>query len=446
MHVVHTDLACRNFLVFKLEQEPENTKVKITDFMNALCLPAKAKHMIKKIRQATRWCAPETIVSNKWSYKTDVWSLGAALWELFADGEAPWKCHGKRSDIANRLRELVFDPDASVPDLSDDFPAPASPLLSAAHEALLSCLHPHPSFRPSAKQMTATFEQILQDLSKELDLDQEHTTANFVDAFLPTQKYEQQVSRPTLIVPPRMCEQGVTVTTASSTRHSETESVPRPATPVSAWHIDISQGTVRQELLAKALESRHKTAQSGYVMTPPTRCPSTPVSRRSPDPSRRSPETRCISFGSESPDRVVCASKVPHEGPFPRLLSREVSETFANLQNLKTCLSSPGKSNASLGCLTDFLSSPEAVRGLDAENLISLRRRVAAAQITDSRYQSPVPMPRSAALVIQCQDSKRYSSQIRGLVHETIVPLKRIANSRYQSPVPMPRSGASVLR
>jgi len=107
LRVVHTDIACRNFLVFRLEMDPERTKVKLTDFTSTLCLPTNADYIVKKMPQATRWCAPEAVASNTWSCKSDVWSLGATLWEFFADGLAPWTNYSKRGDVTKKLQELA---------------------------------------------------------------------------------------------------------------------------------------------------------------------------------------------------------------------------------------------------------------------------------------------------------------------------------------------------
>lgn len=53
-HIVHTDLACRNTMLFQLEDEPELTTVKLTDFGCALVLPPNSDCIVNKQPQATR--------------------------------------------------------------------------------------------------------------------------------------------------------------------------------------------------------------------------------------------------------------------------------------------------------------------------------------------------------------------------------------------------------
>jgi len=368
MRVIHTDLACRNFLVFKLEDEPEMTKVKITDFMNAICLTGNANHLVKKMPQATRWCAPETIAANKWSYKTDVWSLGAAIWELFAGGVAPWTCYSKRSDVANKLRELAFSLDAPPADLGANFPAPeAGTCPPAAHGALLWCLQPDAKERPSAKELTVVFNEILKDTPKALEIAQARDLdIEVASQTLPVQTCEQGAPVPPVIVPVQTHEQRAPMPTLLIHQNNE------PARPFA------------QPLLTTPRKESASTS-GGFVMTPPTRCPSTPEE---------------VQFAP--PEGVFHTSKVPS--------MEEVSRKITNLVDLKASLSSPEAKNANLGNLKEFLSSPEAVCGLDAKNLIALRRKLAAAQ-----------------------DSKSCPSRVHGPVYDTIVPLAPLTNSWYIS-------------
>jgi len=388
---IHTDLACRNFLVFKLAQQPESTMVKITDFMNAICLPSNTCQTVRKMPQATRWCAPETVASNKWSYKTDVWSLGAALWELFAGGEVPWSCYSKRTDVAKRLLELAESPETSAADLNADFPAPESGECSpATRTALMSCLQPHARERPSARQLTAVLgtsihnQRIVQDLASHV-------------ASSSSAKHSMQDLVSDVISSPSAKDRGIDSTSFPSSQHNQ-QTGPRSA---------CAEVTSPPQSLAKALESSHPTPRSGGCMmtppSPPTRCPSTPEDGQ---------RTRRSSFASIGPDYALRTStSAPmdsvqlHEGPLPSPASRfslEVSQKLAGLGSVKACLSSPAKKNADLESLKVFLSCPEAVCGLDAESLISLRRRVAAAQ-----------------------DPKGYPAPVRGPIYDTIVPLYR---------------------
>lgn len=37
-----------------------------------------------------RWMPPESIVYRKFTNKSDVWSFGVVLWEIFSFGKQPW--------------------------------------------------------------------------------------------------------------------------------------------------------------------------------------------------------------------------------------------------------------------------------------------------------------------------------------------------------------------
>lgn len=150
VRLVHADLACRNLLLCGDEDRPGELVTKVTDFGLAIHLEDDADSVCRKQPQATRWCAPESVTEHKYSFRSDCWSLGATLWELFARGANPWPRLEKRLDVAVRLKRLhgsktlgaSLRPSAhggrNLVDLSNDFPRPEG-CPEQVYTAVLSC-------------------------------------------------------------------------------------------------------------------------------------------------------------------------------------------------------------------------------------------------------------------------------------------------------------------
>lgn len=139
--VVHADLSCRNVLLFALEDVAADILVKITDFQLALVLQESVDFERRRQPQATRWCAPETVAHTKLSHRSDIWALGCTIWELFHDAASPWMRRDKRSEVANRLKDLAEHGGVAEggTDVSRDFPQ-AADCPDTVHELILSCL------------------------------------------------------------------------------------------------------------------------------------------------------------------------------------------------------------------------------------------------------------------------------------------------------------------
>ncbi|KIH69648.1 protein tyrosine kinase [Ancylostoma duodenale] len=81
--VIHRDLAARNCLI------NASDVCKISDFgLSLLGRLHKEKHMVKV---PIRWLAPETLKQGTYSNKSDVWSCGVLMFEVFTNGEIPYK-------------------------------------------------------------------------------------------------------------------------------------------------------------------------------------------------------------------------------------------------------------------------------------------------------------------------------------------------------------------
>jgi len=372
--IVHTDLACRNFLIYELSQHPEQTIVKLTDFTSSICLPSNVDHIVSKMPQATRWCAPETVANNTWSHKTDVWSLGVSIWELFADGAAPWANCKKRADVAEKLRGLAEkqkSPDANV---SDDFPAPADLDMysSVARTSMLSCLLPSPAARLSSSQVVCAFRQIVQ----------------LPDTGETEDKKELPLRQVSAVAVQDACARQVSNSSQYGRASIGENSLFRAMRSGSVDLNEYVQGCLSSPI--EKCDSDSPSAQCGSDPgTPPTRSPS--------------PEPLCLnekelevstpsSSGSSSDDGPVThfediSTAVPST-PFQSETAVMMTSTPATAVTTPDLPQDGSKAQAgklpqrmeSLKNMRDFLASPEAVCGLSLDALISMRRGLAAEQ------------------------------------------------------------------
>jgi len=82
--IVHRDLALRNILM------KSRNEVKICDFGLAQFIGTSNHYQLETERALpVKWYAPETLKTWTFTHKSDVWSYGVVLWEIYSGGDHP---------------------------------------------------------------------------------------------------------------------------------------------------------------------------------------------------------------------------------------------------------------------------------------------------------------------------------------------------------------------
>uniref|UniRef100_A0A8C6ZSV5 Tyrosine-protein kinase n=1 Tax=Nothoprocta perdicaria TaxID=30464 RepID=A0A8C6ZSV5_NOTPE len=138
--LVHRDLAARNILI------SEENVAKVSDFGLARVNPKGTDTTLLPVK----WSAPEALKHNKFSSKSDVWSYGILLWEVFSFGRAPYPKLSLKE--VTEMLEQGYRMEAP-----EDCPA-------TVYMLMRSCWELEPGKRPSFKKLTEKLQKELKHL------------------------------------------------------------------------------------------------------------------------------------------------------------------------------------------------------------------------------------------------------------------------------------------
>lgn len=126
--IVHGNVVCRNVLIFRMDPtKPKNNLVKLTHFgltKGSLLFSAfdSVNTTILAVKPI-RHCAPEILknknISQSYTEKADVYSLGMLMWEAHSQGELPFSSIESDVEVkrARRSGELLEKPQSCSPEL-----------------------------------------------------------------------------------------------------------------------------------------------------------------------------------------------------------------------------------------------------------------------------------------------------------------------------------------
>ncbi|KAL3288358.1 hypothetical protein HHI36_002806 [Cryptolaemus montrouzieri] len=151
-NVVHRDLAARNILVV------DENHVKISDFGLAQVMGTNDYYILKTNRELPiKWYAPESLRDGKFSVRSDVWSYGVTMCEMFNCGEEPKLTNINQEEAKGQEQEVLLKALAA----GERFPCPPMCPQAVYVRIIYPCWQNDPHERPSFIKLISESEDLL---------------------------------------------------------------------------------------------------------------------------------------------------------------------------------------------------------------------------------------------------------------------------------------------
>uniref|UniRef100_A0A3Q1IPN9 Tyrosine-protein kinase n=1 Tax=Anabas testudineus TaxID=64144 RepID=A0A3Q1IPN9_ANATE len=130
---IHRDLAARNCLV------NEALVVKVSDFGMARYVLDNQYTSSSGAKFPVKWSPPEVFNFSRYSSKSDVWSFGVLMWEVFTEGRMPFEPH-QNHEVVTLVTQghRLYRPKMATAEI---------------YEIMQLCWHERPEERPSFSQL-----------------------------------------------------------------------------------------------------------------------------------------------------------------------------------------------------------------------------------------------------------------------------------------------------
>ncbi len=140
LRIVHRDLAARNVLV------SSNFSCKVSDFGLSRQTEVNGKAAASNEQVAICWAAPEVLVERRYSTKSDVWSFGILLFEIFAYGAKPYEGWTNKKVIQEVRKGGRLEKPLRAPDM--------------VYQMMLRSWNANPDLRPDFETLTDELREV----------------------------------------------------------------------------------------------------------------------------------------------------------------------------------------------------------------------------------------------------------------------------------------------